>query len=125
MTYVINPWYFYWIEVVHELDGFFGVLAFITGTSILLGGVLSISCIERDLEEYCKKIIKFIKITFCIFIFSITAMVFIPSKTTLYQMIVAKNVTYENIEKTKQEGMKLVDYIIEKTEEYNKKKDGD
>lgn len=127
MTYVVNPWFFYLISIVDGLKNLFTVIAIIFGFFIVI--CIFIGAFGYDThcfsEDEWKKFVKFIKIIAVSCVLCISLSILTPSKTTLYQMMIAKNITYENIEKTKKEGIKLVDYIIEKTEEYNKKEDGD
>ena len=124
MTYVINPWFFYLISIVDGLKNLFIGVAIVTG--ILLAMIAFSLFLESSYcsEEKLKNMVKVLKISLFTFFAAMLLSIFIPSKITLYQIMIAKNITYENIEKTKKEGIKLVDYIIEKTEKYDKK-DGD
>lgn len=56
---------------------------------------------------------------FCLVLFFLFsgAAIFIPDKTTLIQMAVAKQVTHSNIKVAKDEIKSAVDYIFEKVKE--------
>lgn len=126
MTPIINPWLFYLIGISSNLTTFF---AFVGGTLLLIGAIFLIAkCIvdeADDCEKYKNVIwIKWKGWTF-IGLACILIAVFIPSKDTCYQMMVASMVTSDNIEKTKGAATNLVDYIVEKINELNDEEESD
>lgn len=109
---IINPWVFYLIDVLSTANRMSVLLFWISlivsvGTLFILG--------DRYLTEAerktCKKVFKTALI---ISILSSLTCVFIPSKETMYTMIVADNVTYENVELASDVIKDSVDYIFEK-----------
>lgn len=109
---VISPWLFYVIELLGNLNFVAGVACFISG--ILLVVALLIYAIESDScypSEGCKKISK---ISIIPLIISTVMCIAIPSKDTMYKMLVAKYVTYENIDKATDTIKDGVDYIFDK-----------
>ena len=52
-----------------------------------------------------------------------TLFIIVPSKDTITYMVVAQNVTYENIDKAKISADKLVDYIIDKVDKLDNRGD--
>ena len=109
---IINPWFFYWISVTDGIKDFFMVLAIFLTVFLTLALVVFIN---DDLSK--KTVILFL--IGCIICWLLS--ILIPSKTTLTQMMIAKNFTYENIELTKKQGKELIDYIVTITKEKEEK----
>lgn len=114
MKPIINPWLIYLIDL---FDNFNGLL---TGALILLGGaVVGLLLIwffsSMDYEQddnpiiTCKKYLKQSIIWFCISALLCTV---IPSKDTMYAMLVLDNVTTDNIQAIGKTGKDAVDYIV-------------
>lgn len=113
---VIIPWLFYVIELLGNLNFMVGTVCFISVA--LLATVLFIYAMESDscypsksLLKGCKKISK---ISIISLIISSVMCIAIPSKDTMYKMLVAKYVTYENIDKATDTIKDGVDYIFDK-----------
>ena len=125
---IINPWWFYLIDMFEGLDSSFWLLGFL---SLIAVGVCLIGYVAQTIEKsdwaddktnkyyliaesYCEIFKKWLKVsaTLCI-VFSIFA-VAIPSKETMYTMMVANLVTYENVEIATDAIKDGVDYIFEK-----------
>lgn len=111
MNQIINPWIFYLIDMSENinicLDLVLIVLFFITLIRVIM---------HFDLEDdpiYKKKNKRYI-IAMCI-ILATTAI--IPSKETMYTMLVSNYVTYDNIEKASDVIKDSVDYIFDKLED--------
>lgn len=106
---IINPWLFYLIDL------FGGIKSINMFVLIELIVVLSISIlihiVEIDEGFFTKKYFKYMAISVVI---SCIVMLVIPSKETMYKMVVAQNVTYENVEIASETIKDSVDYIIEK-----------
>lgn len=114
MKPIINPWLIYLIDL---FDNFNGLL---TGALILLGGAVvgllliwffSSMNYEQDDNPIitCKKYLKQSIIWFCISALLFTV---IPSKDTMYAMLVLDNVTTDNIQAIGKTGKDAVDYIV-------------
>lgn len=107
---IINPWVFYLIDVLSGLNLFLWIIG---GVCV----VLSFLCIDlcssydEEIEEMAKKCIK---ISLSVFTCCCIGIVLIPSKETMYQMVVANFVTHENIETATDVIKDSVDYIFEK-----------
>lgn len=132
MTTIINPWVFYWIEVLTKLCNFMEFLVVIGSVSILFLIIFACTCFygmkenerfgeeDKDYKENktyflaSKKIIK--SFSYCLIV-SILFTTFIPSKETMYTMLVAQNVTTENIEIATDIIKDSVDYIFDKFNE--------
>lgn len=118
MTPIINPIWFYLMSICDKI--IFVLFIFILSLTILT--FIQAACLlvdNYDIKIIFSKIKKFI-ITLIILIFlAIT----IPEKQTIIEMMIASNVTYENVDKVKTSTTELVDYIIEKVEDQKKEKD--
>lgn len=115
MDYIINPMWFYWLQVADDMKFLFELVGLICGviaTAIWLGAVGSG---ETSIEEGKRvaKIAKRFAIVFClVFIIGI----FIPSKQTLIEMEIAKHATYSNVESIKEQITDAADYILDRLE---------
>lgn len=125
MEMIINPMWFYWLRVLDNLNGACVVLMIIfiifAVTTLFVGISMKVDSYSENDSDY-KAGSKLIKIgTICLIIAIITGLgyIFIPDRTTMIEMQVAKNVTIENLEWTKESLKETVDYIIEKIGEIN------
>ena len=124
--YIINPYWFYWADVVDTLKSSFQVISILSGviTAIALIIFFIALGVNQGMPEDFKddtdtpKIIS--KIAGAICIFTLVVSVFIPSKKTLTEMLIAENVTKTNIEYAEQEIKDIVDYVFDKFEEQEK-----
>lgn len=115
MDFIINPIWFYWLQVADNAK----FLSEIVGA---IGGVIAITIWlwivgdgETSVEEgeRVAKIAKRYAIMFwLIFIIGI----FIPSKQTLIEMEIAKHATYSNVESIKEQITDAADYILDRLE---------
>lgn len=111
MTPIINPWLFYLVDVMDNLK--FECL-FIPMLFLLY--MLSIAYTkEEDINE--EKIVKIVKKLIICSALVFTVESFLPSKKTCYQMMIASQVTEENIKKAEDTIKSSVDYIFEKINE--------
>lgn len=116
---IINPWIFYLIDVLSSLKGITLTAIVITlFGSIGLGTYIVVhqSCYcygeeDRHLITKLTKILKKVLIVLCIItgVYTVT-----PSEETMYKMLVAQNVTYENVDKATKTIKDGVDYIFKK-----------
>ena len=111
MTPIISPWLFYLVDVMDNLK--FECL-FIPMLFLLY--MLSIAYTkEEDINE--EKIVKIVKKLIICSALVFTVESFLPSKKTCYQMMIASQVTEENIKKAEDTIKSSVDYIFEKINE--------
>ena len=109
--YIINPMWFYWVHVASAFR--FALLIalciVITGSVIIIPVVLSESYGEgkKSVERMAKIIVISCLIGVIIFIF-------LPAKETMYQMMIAKYATHENVSLSVEAIKSAVDYIVEK-----------
>ena len=127
MTYIINPWFFYFANL---LDGIWTLISIVLFLAIigtvgfgiwwLIEAYDSDFFVHDDKEEtpfanFCKKMIKVSAIATII---SAVLMVVVPSGKTVNKMTISSFITKENVEKAKEEAKEeakeIVDYITEK-----------
>lgn len=119
MTYIINPFYFYIINVLSSLDIIMTFALFAAGiASVILGfWYLSLTYSEDDDCEYVQKdrarvkryFIRVLSLTFAIALVS----ALLPNRETLYQILVAKYATTENAQWSVDAIKSVVDYIVQ------------
>lgn len=121
MTYIIDPRWFYWVNTLETLKTVLYVLTAFSGIVTVAATInATISLIDNKLfgpddKDYQKAIstLKIIKKVIFVLIILILVCVFIPGKTTLIEMQVAKMATVENAEWTVESLKQMADYIIE------------
>lgn len=122
MNYIINPSWFYWLGVVQSMRGFM-LAAFIVAI-IIVGVSLIIIPVEvkmiQDFPNMCadeRKMVCFftkaLKIAIGVCVVSALFLVFVPSKDTLIEMMIAKQATYENATWTLDALKSAVDYVVQ------------
>lgn len=122
MNYIINPSWFYWLGVVNSMRGF--MLAAFVIAIVVIGVALivipwntyiirefpSVSDDERKTLWFFTKALK-VAIGVCIVLGLF--LVFVPSKDTLIEMMIAKQATYENATWTVDALKSAVDYVVQ------------
>lgn len=116
MTYVINPLWFYIADLVDSLV----VATFVISICVLIVIIMISVDLAEELHNYtsdqiqsmmkCRRILAVVGIVLMLFT------VALPSKDTIYKMMIAKAVTYENIEK----GDKYIEKRLEQIFNYIK-----
>ena len=121
MNYIIDPWIFYLLGIFEAIRNSCAVFLFIFFIAWL--GYCMVWFIVRDAfddrETYQPpgKILKKFKIPI---ILSIAFLVVVPSKDTCYKMMVASQVTKENIGDAKEQIQDVADYIVDAVKEIKK-----
>lgn len=117
MTYYINPMWFYLMSVSTGLKIFLCALGIIS--LVITAFAIMIWAIEEgvditNLEEYEKNTFKLFKKIIIASIMSLFIGILVPSKETCVEMMIASQVTHENVTATKEEIYEIVDYITDK-----------
>ena len=111
MNYIINPMWFYWIQVCDffkNATGFIGLFLGIFAALLLCIIVFDMWKEENiPLAKSRLRLLSILTILFCL------ASAFIPSRDTLIEMQVAKYATNENAEWTVETIKSTVDYVVE------------
>lgn len=122
MNYIINPSWFYWLGVVETMR-YFMIAAFIVSI-VTIGAALIIIPVDvkmiQDYPHMCdfeKKTVRFftkaLKVAIGVLVISGLILMFVPSKETLIEMMIAKQATYENATWTLDALKSAVDYVIQ------------
>ena len=128
MTYIINPWFFYFASL---LDSFWTLVSIVLFLAIIGAVGFSVWWVmeaynsdffvhddnEPPFAKFCKKMIKASVIATII---SAVLMIVVPTEETVNKMMISSFVTKENVEKTKEEAKEIIDYIAEKAIELKK-----
>lgn len=112
--YIINPVWFYWVNVATGLKIFcvaMCAVGFVTAITAAIQADTSSG--YGGCEEDYKHSILAIKISIIVIIVFALLAVFIPSKTALIEMQIARYATYNNAEWTMETVKAAVDYIVE------------
>lgn len=115
MKPIISPLWIYLIDLFDDLNGLFGIALFLLGcVAVALLIIWFFSSIDYERNEgfivVCKKYLKKSVIWLCVSGLLFTV---IPSKDTMYTMIVLDNVTTDNIQAVGKTGKDVVDYITD------------
>lgn len=111
---IVSPWVFYLIDTISNL---FAALMLVVIVSAGTAAVAWLISLIGEEETIIKKWTKRIYPPLIVCIISLIIMVFIPSQETMYKMLVANFVTYENVETATDVIKDSVDYIFEKLDE--------
>lgn len=123
---IINPWIFYLIDLLSSLKDISGTVAGIgLFVTIIVGIIMMVVKVDAwyddDSARFVAQSIKVLKkllivICICTGVYTIT-----PSEETMYKMLVAQYVTYENVDKATETIKDGVDYIFKKLGKEDKK----
>ena len=126
MKPIISPWLIYLIDLFGNLKGMLNITLILLGFAVV---VISITWVlflidynEQDANVItaCKKYLKKSIIWLCI---SSLLFIAIPSKDTMYTMLVLENVTSDNIQAIGKTGKDVVDYITDQIDKIVNKDD--
>ena len=122
MNYIINPSWFYWLGVVNSMHGFM-LTAFIVAIIVIGVALIVIPVNVKLIQDYPsisddeRKAVRFftkaLKVAIGVCIVAGLFLVFVPSKETLIEMMVAKQATYENATGTVDALKSAVDYVVQ------------
>ena len=113
MEPIISPWLIYLINLFDNLNVLLSAVLFLLGGAVAtLLIILFFNYMDRNDNciVACKKCLKKLIIWLCVSSLLFTA---IPSKDTMYTMIVLDNVTTDNIQTIGKTGKDVVDYITD------------
>lgn len=127
MKPIISPWLIYLIDLFDNLKGLFTIALILFGcAAVVLSIILFIGSVDYEQDEdpivTCKKHLKQSVIWLCVsgLLFAV-----IPSKDTMYKMIVSENVTTDNIQAVGKTGKDVVDYITDQIDKVVNDKEED
>lgn len=120
--YIINPAWFYWINVIDAIRGFLVAIIVLSSLGIIASVIGYLICADFTIsfpynadEEAAAMPVwsRILKICIISAFVSGIVVVFLPSKNTLIEMQIARYATYENAEWTVETIKAAVDYIVE------------
>lgn len=116
MTPIINPWWIYFIDMLVSVDF---IVCFVAACGAPAFAILTIGffCCEDYKKEALKKFNKYAKLSLIVTIIALVVVTIIPSKKTIYTMMVLDNVTQNNVELVKGSITNTIDYLTDKIEE--------
>ena len=122
MNYIINPSWFYWLGVVESMR-YFMIAAFIISIAAIIVTIVIVPVDMRMIREFPdmsddeRKSVQFftkvLKAAIWALVISGLILLFVPSKETLIEMMIAKQATYENATWTLDALKSAVDYVIQ------------
>lgn len=117
MKPIINPWLFYIVDVIDnfKLACFILILIVVISFGAIFLIEIGEAADESELDEV--KVIKTLKKMVVVVVLLMTFNMLLPSKKTCYQMMIASQVTDNNIQKAEDVIKGSVDYIFEKINE--------
>lgn len=122
-NYIISPSVFYWMNVLAGMRTVFmvvGSIFAITGVILMIIWIIEVFDSYRPNEEDIKKmksIRMWMIICYALAMVFIIAGMFIPTKDTSIEMLVARTATFENVDWTVQQVKEVIDYIIKALKE--------
>lgn len=120
MKPIINPWLFYIVDVIGNFKSSCFVLLLIIVIGFGATVLIEIGEAADELELDTVKVIKTLKRMAVVGVLLMTLNMLLPSKKTCYQMMIASQVTEENVKKAEDVIKDSVDYIFEKMNTNNK-----
>lgn len=114
MTPIINPWLFYAVNFLVNLQDVCSIVLIACGVAIAF---LTLNGLIDEDEEKLKANKKTNKRLLVVSLSMLIVITFIPTKETCYQMMISSQVTDENIQSAEDVIKKSVDYIFEKLKE--------
>ena len=116
MKPIINPWLFYLVDL---LDGLKTLCILAVPVLVIVIGFLTVTIddLGRGEEKELKSARRTRKMVILFSILLLIVIPFIPSKETCYKMMVASQITDNNIQKAEDTIKNSVDYIFEKINE--------
>jgi len=105
MEPLISPWLIYLLGIVNGVKSFFEFFAFLFGVLwvVTVAGAAA-STFSEDFKEYCLAWRRAFLVASVAFLFTVIPAIFVPNRATLVGMIIAKNVTHDNVEKIVESG---------------------
>lgn len=114
MTYVINPWFFYWMQVADALREALSILACLVGVAMAIAAAVKMGCwFGEESDELKRNTNRALKASVILFVPLLLLYSLLPSRVTLLSMQVASLTTAENAEMALAAVQSAVDYIIE------------
>jgi len=114
MEYYINPSWVYWINVLDSAKTVAVVILILCGIGSVVSFWIAMENLAfgKDDGDY-KAGMKCLKVFLALTVLSLLIVVFVPSKTVMIEMLVARLATKQNVELTVESLKSVVDYVAE------------
>ena len=127
MKPIINPWLVYLIDLFDNLKGLFSIALILLGCAVVILSIIWFFSSLDHKQDYepivaCKKNLKKSIIWLCVSGLLFTV---IPSKDTMYTMVVLENVTMDNIQAIGKTGKDVINYITDQIDKVVNDKEED
>lgn len=117
MTPIINPWLFYLVNFLVNLQDICLIVLIVCGVAMVIISLTDFVYDDYGEEEKIKANKKTKKRLLTISVPLLIVITFIPTRETCYQMMIASQVTDDNIQSAEDVIKDSVDYIFEKLKE--------
>ena len=114
---IINPWIFYSLGVLRNVNIVLLICFILLAVGAAVGAAIFIASSEYEREQYIDKGKSFGRVAAII----LALCIFVPSEKTVYQILIARQITPGNIEKAGESAEKIVGKIAEKVIEASEK----
>lgn len=116
MTYYINPIWIYWMNASNTLRFVLGLISCI-GIVLYIG--YTVCNVDFDDDDEVKSHFKKSRAVIILLMVSTILAIFLPTKRTCQEMVVASIVTHENVEAAGEGVKEVFDYVIDRLNELN------
>lgn len=124
MKPIISPWLIYLIDLVDKFQVIINIALIVLGFVIIgLGIVWILSLMDWEDDSIIITCKKYLKKSIIWFVVSGLLFAVVPSKDTMYTMLVLENVTTDNIQAIGKTGKDVVDYIVNQIDKVVNKDD--
>ena len=120
MHYIINPWIFYLLYLADSVKAICALFLILFVFGIVAYWFMYDNFLDVDEHPSPGTILRKFKIPL---ILSIVLIVFVPTSKTVYKMLIASQVTTENIGTAKETIQDVADYIVDAVKEIKEKED--
>lgn len=117
-NYIINPYVFYWmntIDTVKNVSAFAGGVFLVAAIALGIGVICNRSEVERGQYDFNKKWLaickRWLAVTLPAGLVFTTLAIFLPSKPTSIEMLIARTATFDNVDWTVAQVKEIIDYI--------------
>lgn len=120
MHYIINPWIFYLLYLTDSVKIVCSIFLIFSVIGIATYSLMYADFLYGDKYPSPGTLLRKFKIPL---ILSIVLIVFVPTSETVYKMMIASQVTTENIGTAKETIQDVADYIVDAVKEIKDKED--
>jgi cytochrome bd-type quinol oxidase subunit 2 len=113
--YIINPSWFYWANLLDGLGTLFIVIGALSVATCITLSIISWAEIsfEGEVTDKAKRLIKWSIISGCGAFVLMLIGIFIPSKETMTEMLIAQVATKQNVQYSLDAIKEIADYILQ------------